>query len=77
MNAHELKTMMYRKLILKTIRDDFNGLAESQKAIAVAVTGCESSSCVIRNLKWLVENGYLILERTGWKKAYTLTEKVA
>lgn len=76
MNAHELKTLIQRKLILKAIRDDFNGVGESQKAIMIAVNRCKSSTSVRNDLDWLVENGHLTLKRNGWKKTYTLTEKV-
>lgn len=77
MNITELKLMMERKRILKTIRDDFNGFAESQNDISRAISGSERNHSVIANLDWLVENGYLTLVRIdGWTKTYTLTEKV-
>lgn len=75
MNARKLKTVIMRKQILKVIRDDFNGVGESENAIADAVSACKSGTGVRNNLKWLVANGYLTLQRNGRKKAYTLTEK--
>ncbi len=77
MNARELKTIVMRRRILRVIREKFDGVGESERAIATAVNACNGSTSVSNNLNWLVENGYLTLERSGWKKAYTLTEKVA
>lgn len=77
MNARDLKTIVMRRQILRVIRDKFNGVGESENAIADAVSACKSSTGVRSNLNWLVENGYLTLQHNGRKKAYTLTEKVA
>jgi len=62
MNAHELKTVVQRKLILKVIRDKFNGSVPNQNAIVLAISGCRSNTGGISNLNWLVDHGYLILE---------------
>jgi len=76
MNITELKLMMQRKRILKVIRDEFDGFAESQNDISRAISGSVGNHSVIANLDWLVDNGYLLLEiKDGWNKTYTLTEK--
>ena len=68
--------MMMRRQILKVIRDEFNGSVERQGDIAIAICGNATSSMVSKNLKWLVEHGYLTVTRPGgFTKTYTLTEK--
>jgi len=76
MNALELKTLMQRRAILKTIRDDFNGCVERQRDLSFALGKHQTNKGVRANLAWLVKNGYLTLTRTGGStKTYTLTEK--
>jgi len=75
MNADELKTVVQRKLILKTIRDDFNGSVQNQNAIVLAISGWKTKRGVISNLNWLVAHGELFLEiKDARTKSYTLTE---
>lgn len=77
MNITELKLMMQRKRILKVIRDEFDGFAQSQNDISRAISGSVGNHSIIANLDWLVEKGYLLLERKdNQRKTYTLTEKV-
>ena len=76
MNANELIRMGQRKLILKMVKDNFNGVVEKETEIIVALRGYRSNKSVRNDLDWLVEHGYLLLERKdNWTKTYTLTEK--
>jgi len=76
MNALELKALIQRKRILKTIRDDFNGSVERQRDISIALGRHITNKGVRDDLAWLVKHGYLTLSRPcGATKTYTLTEK--